>query len=102
MASSLVRLLALLALTMAGPIWAEDQHSNAAGALGSEARKERAVANGRVMVGMTTDEVHKAWGQAAKIEHETNQQGLREQWVYPYGSVIYFVNGRVVSVQTAQ
>jgi hypothetical protein len=102
MASTLVRVLALLALTMARPIWAEEQHSNAAGALGSEARKQRAVANGRVMVGMTTDEVRKAWGQPAKIDHETNQQGHCEQWVYPYGSIIYFVNGRAVSVQTAQ
>jgi hypothetical protein len=102
MPSILVRLLALLALTMACPVWAEDQHSYAAGTLGSEARKQRAIANGRVMAGMTTNEVRKAWGQPATIDHETNQQGLCEQWVYPYGSVIYFVNGRVVSVQTSQ
>lgn len=50
-------------------------------------------------VGMTSDEVKKtSWGEPDKINKDTYEWGVKEQWVYEKKGYVYFEDGKVTSV----
>jgi hypothetical protein len=57
---------------------------------------EKAIAAQSVMVGMTTDEVMRAWGKPRERQRSGDAAGTRELWQYS-GYVIKFDNGKLVS-----
>ncbi len=61
--------------------------------------REAAIAAKQVLVGMTREEVERAWGKPDKINQSTSGGGLREQWVFESGSYVYFGNEKVTSVE---
>lgn len=69
-----------------------------------EVVRNNAVANGRVMVGMTAQQVRRAWGTPTTINKTVGGHGVSEQWVYDRGDFraqyVYLDDGAVTSVQT--
>jgi hypothetical protein len=65
-----------------------------------------AIARGRVMVGMTADQVRRSWGAPTKINSTVNGQGTSQQWVYDRGQFkaqyVYLDNGVVRSIQSPE
>jgi hypothetical protein len=71
-------------------------------------RGEKAIAEGKVFVGMTKDEVIKSWGTPTRVNKTTTSGGSTEQWVY-YGrggsgsdQYVYVDNGVVRTVQSRE
>jgi len=65
-------------------------------------RKFDAVANQKIMRGMTKDQVTRSWGAPTSINRSVGSYGTHEQWVYRRGShsqYIYLENGTVTSWQ---
>ncbi|MES9905865.1 MAG: DUF4124 domain-containing protein [Sedimenticola sp.] len=63
-------------------------------------RFRNAAVNGTLLVGMTPNEAHRAWGVPVRINSSGGKQKKREQWVYetPTGiKHIYLRDGRVTS-----
>ena len=60
-----------------------------------------AIAEQKIVVGMTADEVVRSWGQPTKINKTVDGKGSFEPWVYRRGPVasqyVYLRNGRVTS-----
>lgn len=58
---------------------------------------------GRVMAGMSADQVRIAWGQPTSINRSVSAGSVREQWVYRHGpgnsQYIYLEDGVVTSFQ---
>ncbi len=58
---------------------------------------------GRVMAGMSADQVRIAWGRPTSINRSVSAGSVHEQWVYRHGpgsaQYIYLENGRVTSWQ---
>jgi hypothetical protein len=53
-----------------------------------------------VRIGMTAAEVRaSSWGKPFDVNRTTTASGVREQWVYPGGSYLYFTNGIVSAIQ---
>lgn len=72
----------------------------AAKASGAESRKiEAAIAAKQVLVGMTREEVERAWGKPDRTDRSSSGAGVREQWAYANGSYVYFGNEKVTSVE---
>jgi len=71
-----------------------------------EAKFANAIASGKVMLGMTADQVRRAWGTPTKINASTGSYGRHEQWVYDRGNFVsqyvYIRNGTVSSVQSPE
>lgn len=69
-----------------------------------EVRRNNAVANGRVSVGMTAQQVRRSWGTPSKVNKSVGSYGTHEQWVYDRGDYrfqyVYVDNGVVTGVQT--
>ena len=67
-------------------------------------RLNNAVARGEVSVGMSADQVRRAWGTPEKINRTVAGSGVREQWVYDRGEArfqyVYLDNGVVSGVQS--
>lgn len=65
-----------------------------------------AMMDGRVMRGMSQEQVRNAWGNPSKINKSIGSYGVHEQWVYERGrggsQYIYFENGAVSSMQSPQ
>lgn len=64
-----------------------------------------AIGRGRVMVGMTADDVVRSWGQPEKINRTLTANVTREQWVYRGPRIgsdqyVYVENGVVVTLQS--
>ncbi len=59
---------------------------------------EQAIAAKKVAVGMTTEEVVKAWGKPRKIDQTTTGQHSHENWFYDPASLVIFMDGKVRSV----
>lgn len=63
------------------------------------------VAEKKIGIGMTTDQVRAAWGQPYKINTTTGSYGTHEQWVMSdsIGSdYVYFENGIMTSLQQSK
>lgn len=58
-----------------------------------------AIAKKSVIVGMTMEEVVKAWGKPERRNTSGGAGGSREQWVFEDDSYLYFKDGRLVSWQ---
>ena len=56
------------------------------------------ILNGRVLIGMTKDEVVASWGKPDHINSTVTRSADREQWVY-YGTYLYFDGDRLTSYQ---
>ena len=69
-------------------------------------KKQDAIANKRIFVSMTADDVRASWGTPTKINATVNSGGKSEQWVYDKGSApsqyVYLTNGVVTSIQSPQ
>lgn len=69
-------------------------------------KKQDAIANKRIFVGMTADDVRASWGAPTKINATINTGGKSEQWVYDKGlapsQYVYLTNGVVTSMQSPQ
>ncbi len=66
----------------------------------AEARKrEAAIAAKQVLVGMTREEVERAWGKPDRTDRSTINGGVREQWAYDSGYYVYFGPEKVTSVE---
>ena len=69
-----------------------------------EVRRANAVASGKVSVGMSADQVRRAWGTPGKVNKSVGSYGTHEQWVYDRGEsrfqYVYVDNGVVTGVQT--
>jgi hypothetical protein len=65
-------------------------------------REARAKQYPGASIGMTADQVKKetAWGEPCSVNRTVTANGEREQWVYPDYQYLYFVNGRLVSIET--
>ena len=64
---------------------------------------EAAVADGKVLVGMTADQARRAWGVPSAVNSTTTARGVSEQWVYERaqgaGDYLYLQNGTITSIQ---
>jgi len=71
-----------------------------------EVVRANAVSMGRIMVGMTTEQVRRAWGSPTKINGSTGSYGRHEQWVYDRGDFrfqyVYIQNGVVTGMQSPE
>jgi hypothetical protein len=69
-----------------------------------EVKRANAVAKGRVMVGMTAQQVRRAWGTPSSVNKSVGSYGVHEQWVYDRGQAgsqyVYVDDGVVTAVQT--
>ncbi len=72
----------------------------AAKAAEAEAQKfEAAIAAKQVLVGMTREQVERAWGKPDRTDRSSSGAGVREQWAYASGLYVYFGNEKVTSVE---
>jgi hypothetical protein len=63
---------------------------------------ETAVLDKQVLVGMTTEQAAMAWGRPLKINETISASGKAEEWVYPKGARLHFVNGELRVIQTSR
>lgn len=61
-------------------------------------KREAAIAAKQVLVGMTREEVERAWGKPDRTDRSTINGGVREQWAYDSGLYVYFGPEKVTSV----
>lgn len=61
--------------------------------------REAAIAAQQVLVGMTREEVERAWGKPDRVDRSKSGAGVREQWAYASGSYVYFGNEKVTSIE---
>lgn len=57
------------------------------------------IANGKVRIGMTQEQVVVAWGRPEDINKTVYSFGVHEQWVYGIGSYLYFEDGILTTIQ---
>ncbi len=57
------------------------------------------IADGKVWVGMTTEQAIDSWGKPEDVNVTTTASTRREQWVYGPGRYLYFTNGKLEAVQ---
>jgi hypothetical protein len=77
--------------------------------LATEEAQERARNEARARlpnprIGMTRKQVIEAsnWGEPEAINETTSAAGVREQWVYGSGHFLYFINGRLATIQRSR
>ena len=57
------------------------------------------ISEGKVRIGMTKEMCRESWGEPEDINKTTGSYGTHEQWVYGYGSYLYFENGKLTTIQ---
>lgn len=57
------------------------------------------IADGKVQIGMTTDQVIASWGKPQDINRTTSVNYTREQWVYRNYQYLYFYDGILETIQ---
>jgi Domain of unknown function (DUF4124)/Protein of unknown function (DUF2845) len=72
-----------------------------------EARISSAIAQRRVFIGMTEEEVVRSWGKPNKINRSVTSQNINEQWIYDRkrigdGQYLYIENGVLKSIQSPE
>jgi hypothetical protein len=69
-------------------------------------RASAAIVDGKVMIGMTADQVRRSWGTPTKINTTITSGRRSEQWVYDWGNgstqYVYLEDGEVVTIQSPQ
>lgn len=69
-------------------------------------KRSEAVAEGKVSVGMSAQEVRDSWGNPTKINKTVTGGGASEQWVYRRGrgldQYVYLENGVVRTIQSPE
>lgn len=69
-----------------------------------QAAYSNAIAQGKIMIGMTAEQARRAWGSPSKVNRTVTAYSATEQWVYDHGnyrsSYIYLEDGKVRSWQT--
>ena len=67
---------------------------------------ESAIAERKVFVGMTAEEVRASWGDPGRINSTLDGSGKSEQWVYRRAGhrdqYVYIRSGRVTTIQSAE
>lgn len=72
---------------------------NAASVAAAEAKvRAEAIAAKQVLVGMTREEVERAWGKPDRVDRSSSGAGVREQWAYDSGFYVYFGEEKVTSI----
>lgn len=66
-----------------------------------EAEVEKIVAAKKIRIGMTIDQVRRAWGEPKNKIITTTASGTDEQWVYE-SQYVYFEDGKMTSLQTSK
>jgi len=61
--------------------------------------REAAIAEKRVVAGMTPDEVRSSWGEPEHVNTTTYGQHVHEQWVFAGSRYVYFEDGVVTAFQ---
>lgn len=64
------------------------------------ASMKKLVMQKHVALGMTPTMVRLSWGDPEDINKSIYPTAIHEQWVYGTGNYVYFINGRVSSIQT--
>jgi hypothetical protein len=59
---------------------------------------KKAITAGKIMIGMTKEQVIASWGNPNKINKSVGSWGVHEQWVYS-SQYLYFENGKLTSWQ---
>jgi len=72
-----------------------------------KANVDAAISAGKVLVGMSAEEVMKSWGAPSKVNQTINAAGTHEQWIYDLGAYggaayVYLNNGVVTTIQAPQ
>jgi hypothetical protein len=62
----------------------------------------KTIADKKVIIGMTAEQVRLAWGEPERINTTTRANFVREQWVYGDGQYVYIENGIFVSLQQSR
>lgn len=74
-------------------------------------RKERieaAILEGKVLIGMTEEELTKSWGSPTQVNSTVSASGKRDQWVYrregevTKSKYVYVRNGVVTTIQSSE
>lgn len=70
-------------------------------------RFDQAISLGKIQLGMSTQDVMRAWGRPNKINRTAVAGGISEQWVYERPNdgrhqYVYFDNGVLSAVQTPE
>lgn len=76
---------------------ADDFYKENVGA-GWPKRIKKAINDGKVSLGMNSNQVIASWGQPKTINRSVGRWGVHEQWVY-VGAYIYFENEKVTAWQ---
>lgn len=63
------------------------------------AKEKEAIKNHKVYVGMDADAAERSWGKPRSINRTTTGNSTHEQWVYGGHSNLYFVDGKLTSIQ---
>ena len=63
------------------------------------AKEKEAIRKKEVYIGMDADAAEKSWGKPRSINRTTNGNSTNEQWVYKNGSYLYFVDGKITTIQ---
>lgn len=65
-----------------------------------QAERERLAKLPCPRIGMTKAQALKScWGKPESVNRTTTAYSVSEQWVYGYGSYLYFTNGRLTAIQ---
>lgn len=62
-------------------------------------RTVKAVLEGKVFVGMNSEQALESWGEPDDINRTITARGTSEQWVFGSGSYLYFDNGILTTIQ---
>ncbi|MDY3547341.1 hypothetical protein PG291_01835 [Riemerella anatipestifer] len=57
------------------------------------------IANGKVILGMNKEMCEAAWGSPININRTIIKGLISEQWVYGFGTYLYFDNGKLIAIQ---
>lgn len=57
------------------------------------------ILQGKIRIGMTKNMCIDAWGRPSDINKTSGSFGVHEQWVYGFGSYVYFENGVITTIQ---
>lgn len=57
------------------------------------------ILDGKVWIGMTKEQALDSWGSPEDINRTITSDITHEQWVYPYGTYLYFDNGKLTGIQ---
>lgn len=86
----------------AGARAAEEKRLAAIQSAGYSPEIVKALAARKVVIGMTPDQIHLAWGKPQRVHERITASGRTEVWSYGAGSSLTLVNGHVVAIDTSR